>query len=252
MRAGQIWAGNRAEDRHAGARAGIVRMDHQGESPPSGGWPGRSARNFSKDVSPMKKLLLTAILGLAALIQVPGRTSAGAFGLFTGQSCCGGCGCCVCIRPYNAFTPVLCGTIYSDCCWPSCGPQPGHCGCGPTCGDGMPGPMVPMAFGPMMPGPIMPGAMAPGALKPGALSPAPTAPGQVAPELIPAPLKPPTGIEKPTAMPKGPTTAAFPGMMPYGMVQPAGYYPMYYPAYNYGYGYGYAPMMPSYSGYYNP
>jgi hypothetical protein len=186
----------------------------------------------------MKKLLLFAILGLAALIQVPGTTRAGTFGLFT-HGCCGGCGCGVCIRPYNAFSPVFCGTVCSDCCCPSW-PQPGHGGCGPGGCDGAPGPMISMMPGPMMSGPMMP-----------SLMPYPT-PGKP-PEPLPAPLTAPTNNQLPTAMPKGPVTAGmYPGMMPYGMVQPVGYYPMYYPGYNYGYGYGYGYSQMTPYGYYNP
>jgi hypothetical protein len=215
----------------------------------------------------MKKLLLTTILGLAGLFQVPGIVSAGdAFGLFT-CGCCRKCGCEVCIRPYNAFTPVLCGTICADNCFPSCGNQ---CGCGPM-GYGMqgqmpPGPMVPMAPVPpqMMPGqmapelpqgyPSMPGQMAPSLNQsiPGAVPEgAEKLPAPKAPQPLPEPMASPGNNMVPSPMPRGPAmTRAYPGMMPYGMVQPVGYYPVYYPCY--WYGYGYAPMMPTVGGYYNP
>lgn len=206
----------------------------------------------------MKKLLIT-ILGLAGLFQVPGIVSASdAFGLFT-CGCCRKCGCEVCIRPYNAFSPVLCGTICGDNCFPCGGNQ---CGCGPV-GYGMPGhmppgPMVPMAPNPMMQG--MPGEMAPplprGVPVPQAIPGAvPQVPEPLrapkAPQPLPEPMATPGNNMVPSPMPRGPAmTGAYPGMMPYGMVQPVGYYPVYYPGY--WYGYGYAPMMPTVGGYYNP
>lgn len=36
-------------------------------------------------------------------------------------------------------------------------------------------------------------------------------------------------------MPNGNTAQGAPDMLPYGMIQSAGYYPAYYPVFNYGY-----------------
>ncbi len=204
----------------------------------------------------MKRLLLIVILGLAGLTQVPGTASAlGTFGLFTCCGCRNGCGGEVCIRPYNAFSPVLCGTLYCDGCFPfagsPCARSPMPCCCGmPMAG----GPMVPMAPMPpngMMPGPMPPNGMMPGPMPPAGMMPGPMRappimpmPGQGTPPKTPEPLPPPTpgraNIQAANPMPMGPGA---PGMLPYGMVYPVSYYPMYYPAYSY------PPMMP---GYYNP
>lgn len=189
----------------------------------------------------MKRLLLVAILGLAALFQLPGRVSAsGAFGLFTCGGCCKKCGCEVCIRPYNAFSPVLCGSICVDNCFPFVGPQ---CACAPRMGGPMglpPAPMVPLAPGPYGPGPYGPGAYAPAPY-----GPAPLPPMQ-APAPLPgpggAPASPPGAAPAPLGTPANPEPLRQPkdgqnmtyqgmGMMPYGMVQPAAYYPYSYPGY---------------------
>ena len=77
----------------------------------------------------MKKVLLSAILGLAAVTLTPALSHAGTFGLITGC----GCGCCskceFCVRPYNAFTPVCCGNITCMGCMPFT-PMPNYSGLG--------------------------------------------------------------------------------------------------------------------------
>jgi hypothetical protein len=188
----------------------------------------------------MKRLLFVAALGLAVLLQIPGRSSAsGAFGLFTCGGCCKKCGCEVCIRPYNAFSPVLCGSICVDNCFPLSGPQ---CACAPPMGAPWPMPIAPMT--PFAPGPwggAMPPMQGPAPMPypqgaapmPGALPAVPpqgqpAAPPPVGAPNNPEPLKPP--------MP-GQTIASGPqGTMPYGMVQPVNHNP-------YGYQ-GYVPYYP--------
>ena len=79
----------------------------------------------------MKKLLLTAFLGLALSFMGANPVDAGCstFGLFTCGSCNGGCnGCGILIRPYNAFTPVLCGLPCGGGCQQGCGQG----GCNPS------------------------------------------------------------------------------------------------------------------------
>ncbi len=75
----------------------------------------------------MKKMLSIGVLTLASMWLTAGTSSAGgsAFGLFTQASCwpfncfanchccCGGCSN-ICIRPYNAFSPPCCGTLFTD------------------------------------------------------------------------------------------------------------------------------------------
>ena len=82
----------------------------------------------------MKKLLLSSILGLAALALWAAPSHAGCyFGLIPHHCCCHGCGKCCCL-PYNAFSPNPC--CCNPCCWggnyggfPGCGP--GGCPAGP-------------------------------------------------------------------------------------------------------------------------
>jgi hypothetical protein len=76
----------------------------------------------------MKKLLLSAFLGLAAVALTPALSQAGTFGLFyCGHCCCSQCNFCV--RPYNAFTPVCCGNITCMGCMPFA-PLPNYSGLG--------------------------------------------------------------------------------------------------------------------------
>ena len=63
----------------------------------------------------MKRLLVVASLAVAALCLSAGPASARLF-----------CGLCCkeswfCVKPYNAFSPVACGTITPDC-FPGCHP----------------------------------------------------------------------------------------------------------------------------------
>src|SRR5947209_10766738 len=72
----------------------------------------------------MKKLLLAGVLAVATCGLVAAPSFAGAFGLFTCGGCCC-CGCNFCVRQYNAFSPVCCGSITCDGCLPIAG-----CGAG--------------------------------------------------------------------------------------------------------------------------
>jgi hypothetical protein len=81
----------------------------------------------------MKKLLFSSVLALAGLGLCAAPSQAWTFGLIP-YHCwpcggCSGCGkCCgmICIRPYNAFSPVASGSMCFD-------------GCNPFCGGGCPG-----------------------------------------------------------------------------------------------------------------
>gem|GEM_PF-2305219 len=90
----------------------------------------------------MKKLLFSAVLTLVVSGVVTAPSFAGCcFGLFPKACGCCGCGAKFCVRQYNAFSPVCCGTVFCDGCCPfgACG---GYGGYGPgfgygVCGDGM-------------------------------------------------------------------------------------------------------------------
>src|SRR5262249_55929278 len=111
----------------------------------------------------MNKMLLGGLLGLASLALASAPARAGAFGCCTSSAygccfgkcfrrCCNPCGCCcasvLCIRQYNAFTPVCCGSLYCDGCTPfgapcggggyGCGPARLAPGCPTICGDATP------------------------------------------------------------------------------------------------------------------
>jgi hypothetical protein len=91
----------------------------------------------------MRPLFRSTLLALAASLAAAAPALAGhTFGLFTCHRCC--CKSCMfCVRPYNAFSPVACGSLALSGCMPF-----GQPGCGP-CG-GYPG-MIP--FGGMPCGP---------------------------------------------------------------------------------------------------
>src|SRR6266542_442853 len=102
----------------------------------------------------MKRLILSAVLGAAALGLSSGPVQAGCgpfgcgnlYGPFSWLPCrkCCGCGATFCVRQYNAFSPVCAGTVYCDGINPlgGCGIpggfNPNHGAmpypCGPTCG----------------------------------------------------------------------------------------------------------------------
>ena len=83
----------------------------------------------------MKRLLTGAVFALLACAGLATPTFAGSFGLFfCGRHCDQ---CAVCIRPYNAFTPVLCGDVTG---YTGGGCGQGGCGQG-GCGQGAYGPI---------------------------------------------------------------------------------------------------------------
>jgi hypothetical protein len=78
----------------------------------------------------MKKLLLVALLTLAVTTLSNGSASAG----FLFHKNCGCCCATICIKQYNAFTPVCCGNLCCDgCCPMTMGCCGGPC-CAPPCG----------------------------------------------------------------------------------------------------------------------
>jgi hypothetical protein len=103
----------------------------------------------------MKNLLSSTVLALVVSGALTAPSFAGCcFGLFPKMCGCCGCGAKFCVRQYNAFSPVCCGTVFCDGCCPfgTCGGYGGYgpygCGmmpfaglpapcCGPTgCADG--------------------------------------------------------------------------------------------------------------------
>jgi hypothetical protein len=102
----------------------------------------------------MKRLLTLALAALAVTAGAASTTHASAFGLFYSSTYCRECS--VCIRPFNAFSPVSCGVVdqppqyklpglgccggwFKNCCFDGdCGGC-GGCGtrgCGRNCGLG--------------------------------------------------------------------------------------------------------------------
>jgi hypothetical protein len=157
----------------------------------------------------MKKILSAALLALGISALSAQSASAGAFGLFY-HNCCWGCcgGCNVCLRPYNAFTPVVSGNLCCDGCVPFC---PTGAYAGGACG--------PVGAGPLCGGACDGGACGLGELPP--VSALPAAPSAI-------------GVAGVPQMPAAPIVYG----MPQGNVSSAGYRPAFYP------GYGSAPVMP--------
>jgi hypothetical protein len=165
----------------------------------------------------MKNLLLSAFLGLAALMVTPAVSNAGTFGLFTGCGCCGCCNkCTFCVRPYNAFTPVCCGNITCMGCSPLMAPYGNYGGYG-FGGDGA------CASAGCAPGETITNVQ----IQPSTPA-APSAPTKLTPQYAqPTPLIP---VPQPTAAPTGNGTSMAPN--PYGTIQAGYYYPTVAPAYN--------------------
>ncbi len=82
----------------------------------------------------MKRFLLATVVSVAAIALTSGQASAGHF-----HHCYSKC-CTFCCKPYNAFSPICCGTLFCDGCCPQFGCQmhqpPG--GPGPAGGAGCP------------------------------------------------------------------------------------------------------------------
>jgi hypothetical protein len=164
----------------------------------------------------MKKLFALALLSLAVTGWL--TTPANAWWPF---SCCG-TKCCttICLRQYNAFTPICTGKLSCDGCCPinlACG----QLGSGPAIFNAGPGCVGGACYAGS--------AYNLGQLPPAALMsqplPAPTA-GGVAPTYTIPPNNP---LPAP-AVPMGTTSQMAPQMMPFAApVQPVGYRPMYYP-----------------------
>jgi hypothetical protein len=197
----------------------------------------------------MKKLLVLGLVSLTVLGGLPQLALAGPF--------CWRCRCSkystyICIRPYNAFSPVCYGNIMADGCCPlmmgggqfsGCcpGPSTPSCftACAPSCTMGFDG-------GGCLPAPgnvQQPQAAAPNATPPAQQLPqGPAAGPQFAPP-NPAQLNPAAYMwgYNPYLYNYGVMqTSAYQNY--YGNYAPAGYngyQPNYYQNYGYGYGYGY-------------
>ena len=195
---------------------------------PSGGWLERPPPGNTGSLPTMKKLIPFAVLALAVCGFTAPTASAKTFGLFTcGRccgKCCGGCKSCttICVRQYNAFTPVCCGNIcMTGCCMPFGGPMGGGQDYGQGCG--------PMGCGPMGCGPTSSDSCGGDNCGLGELPPVGTLPpNSQTPGTGPTPL--------PSPLPSAPSAQAMPRQMPNGPVQTTAYsMPYYYqPQYNYG------------------
>jgi hypothetical protein len=109
-----------------------------------------ASRGTLTDPTTMKNLLTSALLAVAASAFVAAPSFAGCcFGLCYKHCGCCGCGAQFCVRQYNAFSPVCCGTVFCDGCCPFGsgggygGYGPGYGGCGPCAGGMCPGGMCP-------------------------------------------------------------------------------------------------------------
>jgi hypothetical protein len=115
----------------------------------------------------MKKMLPAALLALVACGLSATSSFAGAFGLIP-HGCCWGCccGCNVCVRPYNAFSPVVSGCLCADGCVPFSAGGPGYGGPdGPGCGPwgcGGDGGCVDGGYGSLPPGAVISDGPSPG------------------------------------------------------------------------------------------
>ncbi len=165
----------------------------------------------------MKKLLLAALLSLAGVGLSTGKASAW---LFHCRHCCAG-SATICVKPYNAFSPSVFGSITADGCFPMA--VVNH---GPACGA--PGCGMPPYFGPMGCG--MEGACCGGGFA-GPVGPTgPVGPGGP-PQGVPTMLPPGAGVPNFQAPPPTPMPVGTPvGAQPWGSpLQAAGYYPGYAP-----------------------
>lgn len=191
-------------------------------------------RPSDKKSPAMKRMLIIAALGLAGLGLGSGQANAWIFSHFC-RSCHKCCDGTICLKQYNAFSPVASGSLVVDGCLPifanTNGPWPsyGGMGCGPMgCGaDGGYLGGAPLAAGQTLPD----GAVPPGTTVPGATTPTSEPPVFNAPTPTPAPAAGPAArMARPPIQMAGYRPPYFPG---YG-------YPGYgYPGYGYpGYGYG--------------
>jgi hypothetical protein len=167
----------------------------------------------------MKKLLPSALLALSVIGFTSADSFAGCFGLIPHHGCCGHCGHCgamFCVRQYNAFSPVACGSLCLDGVAPFCAGG----GSGGACAGGMcPGGFCGVNFSGL---PACSGCM--GSL-PASEEAAPGAPKSTTgsnPIVTPSPL--------PSQMPAGPTSQ----MMSERAIQITAY-PVSYPVYTYPY-----------------
>ena len=203
----------------------------------------------------MKKRLLTGLLSVLTL-ALNGPAAQAWFGC---HKCCKS-KCCmnICVRPYNAFSPVCCGNITTigGCCpmfGGGMGGMGGMGGGGPCCGPSC----MPSCFsGGCAPSYASSGCCDSGCLPPAAGAPAPPAPNV---PLSPMPNGPgPQNFTPPMPTPMSSNSQQVPAPMAYGYsgVQTVGYqpsypayqpsyYPGYYPGYTPAYYPGYSPMTPA-------
>jgi len=187
----------------------------------------------------MKRFLLAALLSLGAVALTSSPASAYLFKCKCYKKCC-----TFCCRPYNAFSPSCCGTMFCDgCCPKPCfqpqGPPAGYdggCPDGACCADGACG-------GAPWAGPgYLPSAGGPAAQGPGAAGGTAPAPGGQLPMPGNQPFQPPT----PMPLPNGAGVQSYypatylPPVQP--VVSPAAYQYGYPPAYPPAGPMGYLPM----------
>ena len=173
----------------------------------------------------MKRFFLATVLSVTAVALAGGQASA-----FPLRCKCYNKCCTFCVKPYNAFSPVCCGTLFCDGCCPQFGcrtqqyPQglapggeagypDGACADG-SCGGGAPwsGPAyLPSASGPVDHSPVMTG---------------PATGGQ-----LPIPSTTPFQAPSPLPLPNGTGTQSYYSLLYGAPVQPVAYPYNYQPAY---------------------
>jgi hypothetical protein len=170
----------------------------------------------------MRKLLLAAVLGLAGVGLTTEKASAWIFPCLFHSWRCRDCAT-LCIKPYNAFSPIAYGSICADGCFPIAMRPPGMCGFPPP------------------PPCIEDGCMMNGAGC-GLFGPCAPPPGE--PVASPPPAGAPASTAEPSKFPAAPPPASG-ASISRGLsypVQAAAYYPGgYYPTNPYAY----APRMPA-------
>lgn len=189
----------------------------------------------------MKRFLLAAVLSVGTLALTSGQASAFPFRCKCYNKCC-----TFCVKPYNAFSPVCCGTLFCDGCCPQFGCKTQQFPAGPCCEAGHPdGACADGSCGGGAPwsGPAyLPSASGPGVQLPAMTGPA--SDGQLpipstTPFQPPSPLPLPNGTGAQSYYPRPYAAPVQPVAYPYGYqpayppVPPMGYLPPNVPNYWY-------------------
>jgi hypothetical protein len=187
----------------------------------------------------MKRFLLAAVLSVGAIALTGGQAPA-----FPLRCKCYNKCCTFCVKPYNAFSPVCCGTLFCDGCCPQFGCRTQQYPAGPgagceagypdgACADGSCGGGDACSSPAYLPSAGAPGSQAPVMTGPatGRQLPIPS----TTPFQAPAPLPLPNGSGAQSSYPLPFGAPVQPVAYPYGYqaVPPMGYLPPNFPNYWY-------------------